>query len=100
MPEAVRELSPEARAIVLAKPAQAGDTHVAFDAARVDTAVDAQLPAGERPLAHAAVARVASTFRDAFTDGIVRVYWSSLLIALVGIAITVFLPQLPLRGKP
>jgi EmrB/QacA subfamily drug resistance transporter len=100
MPDAVHELSPAARAIVLAKPANAEDTQVAFDAARVTREVDAHVPAGERPGAHAAVARVASTFRDAFTGGIVRVYWISLVIALAGLAITVFLPQLPLRGKP
>jgi len=94
----VRDVPPAVRAAVLARPAD-GETRVAFDPARVTREVDAKLPAAELPAAHAAIARTASAYKQAFTDGIVRVYWISLVIALVGLAITLFLPSLPLRGK-
>ena len=41
--------------------------------------------------------RVGRVFKEAFTAALVNVFWISLLIAIAGLAITVFLPQLPLR---
>ena len=50
--------------------------------------------------AHAAIDGVDHAFKQAFTRSLVNVFWISLVIALIGLVVTVFLPQLPLRRAP
>lgn len=105
-----RDLPAEARA-QMAQHAKSGDgdPRVAFDVktieAKADADIDASaLPAAQRPAAkqraHASIEKVGRVFQVAFTDALVRAFWVSLAIALLGLAITAFLPALPLRAGP
>ncbi|NVB78826.1 MAG: MFS transporter [Kofleriaceae bacterium] len=85
------------------------DTRIAFDAkaiaAKADAAIDAapmpdEVKAAAKQNAHAAIAKVHGAFKQAFTRSLVNVFWISLVIAGIGLLITMFLPQLPLRAGP
>lgn len=86
-----------------------GDSQVGFDAKKAKAAADAKLDAMPMPpeakaaakqQVHASIDKLDHTFKQAFTDALIRVFWVSLAIALLGLLITVFLPQLPLRAGP
>lgn len=83
--------------------------HVAFDSAAAKANADEQIDMSPMPQAgkaaakeraHAAIDRVDHAFKDAFTNALVSVFWVSLIIAILGLLVTVFLPQLPLRRGP
>jgi hypothetical protein len=85
------------------------DTRIAFDAkaiaAKADASIDAapmpeEAKAAAKQNAHAAIARVHGAFKQAFTRSLVNVFWISLVIAAIGLLITMFLPALPLRAGP
>ncbi len=82
---------------------------VGFDAPKIKAAIDADLersplPAADkqaaRDRAHAGIDRVAQAFKRAFTDALIKVFILSLVLAGLGLLITVFLPALPLRAGP
>lgn len=86
-----------------------GGGRVAFDAAKAKASADhgidmSPMPdagkAAAKERAHAAIDGVDRAFKGAFTGSLVNVFWVSLGIALIGLLITVFLPQLPLRRGP
>ncbi|HEY5951995.1 MAG TPA: MDR family MFS transporter [Kofleriaceae bacterium] len=83
--------------------------HVAFDAATAKAKADRQIEEAPMPppakaeakrRAHLAIDRVDHAFKRAFTSALINVFWISLVIALIGLLVTVFLPQLPLRRGP
>ncbi len=109
--EATRGMPAEIKAELEQRRSEGGEgpSQVAFDAAKVKSTIDerlARLPlspaqvAEIKATAHAGVDRVAAAFKQAFTDALINVFWLSLAIALAGLLITVFLPQLPLRKGP
>jgi len=102
------QMPPTMHASMQARGGEAG-ARVAFDAAKVKANADAQIdlstmppPAKEaaKQRAHAAIDGVDHAFKQAFTRSLVNVFWISLVIALIGLVVTVFLPQLPLRRAP
>jgi EmrB/QacA subfamily drug resistance transporter len=105
MSRATRDMPPEIRARFEGK--RSVDSEQArkmFDAEAQKREVEpllANLPHAERSaarrLAHERIDRVATAFKDAFTDAIVNAFWLSFVIAMVGLVIALFLPQLPLR---
>ncbi len=56
--------------------------------------------AGAAPHGMPAAGHVDPAFARAFTGALVDVFWVSLAIAALGLAITIFLPALPLRAAP
>ena len=85
------------------------DTRVGFDAKAIEARADATIDAAAMPeaakveakrRAHAAIESVNMAFERAFTASLVNVFWILLVIAGIGLLITVFLPQLPLRAGP
>jgi EmrB/QacA subfamily drug resistance transporter len=83
--------------------------HVAFDAATAKANADRQIDMSPMPApgkatakhqAHAAIDRVDHAFKQAFTSALVNVFWISLAIALIGLLVTTFVPQLQLRRGP
>ena len=99
------QMPPQMRAVMENKK-DGGDARVAFDAkavkAKADAGIDgAAMPAAMKDAAkqnaHAAIDRVDHAFKRAFTDSLIDVFWVSLVIAILGLLVTVFLPQLPLR---
>jgi predicted MFS family arabinose efflux permease len=105
-----RDMPPDARA-QMAQHASGGegDARVAFDVKKIQAKADADIDASPMPparkdaakaQAHANIEKVGRVFKTAFTDALVRAFWVSLAIALVGLLITAFLPALPLRAGP
>ena len=103
-------MSPDLRASVMARRGADGEAatedraQVAFDAAKVEARVFAQLdelPEPERTrakeVAHDHIQRVAYAFKRTFTDAIIACFWLSMVIGIAGFLVTVFLPALPLR---
>jgi EmrB/QacA subfamily drug resistance transporter len=85
------------------------DARVAFDAASAKASADRQIDMSPMPSAgktlakqraHAAIEGVDRAFKQAFTSALVNVFWISLVIALIGLVITTFVPQLQLRRGP
>jgi MFS family permease len=109
MPVALRDAPPvltEVMARQRADHSGEGNAQVAFDAPKVKQAITASIAhlpiapeqrAAVQAQADASVDRVAATFKQAFTGAIVRVFWVSLGIALLGLLITLVLPVVPLR---
>jgi len=102
------EMPPQMRAMMEKKGGggEGADARVAFDAKAVKARADAAIDAAPMPVAaketakqnaHAAIDRVDHAFKRAFTDSLIDVFRVSLVIAILGLLITVFLPQLPLR---
>ena len=105
---ATRDMPADLRGGVMARPGAEQGTEdrsqVAFDAARVQAKIDAQLdrlPPAERDrakaAAHASVQKIAYAFKRTFTDAIIACFWLSLAIGIAGFLVTIFLPSLPLR---
>jgi EmrB/QacA subfamily drug resistance transporter len=105
-----RDMPPEARA-QMAQHAGGGegDARVAFDVKKIEAKADADIdaspmPADQKPAAkahaHETIETVGRVFKVAFTDALVRAFWVSLAIALLGLLITAFMPPLPLRAGP
>lgn len=108
--DATRDMSPDLRAGLMQRPAAADGqpaedrSQVAFDVAKVEARVDAQLdklaePARThaRDVAHGNIQKVAYAFKRTFTDAIIACFWLSLVIGIAGFFVTLFLPSLPLR---
>jgi len=105
-----RDMPADARAqMAQHQTAGEGDPRVAFDVkaieARSDKDIDeSAMPAAAKPAAkqraHDSIERVGHVFKGAFTDALVRAFWVSLAIALLGLLLTAFLPALPLRAGP
>ena len=79
-----------------------GGGRAMFDAAAIEAKIDKLLDADHAPKiaydnVHATVERMDVAFKRAFTDAIIDVFWLALVIAALGLAITLFLPALPLR---
>ena len=102
------EMPPQMRAMMEKKGGGGGEggARVAFDAKAIKAKADAGIDSSPMPdfakqqakqNAHAAIDRVDHAFKGAFTRSLINVFWVSLAIALVGLLITMFLPQLPLR---
>jgi EmrB/QacA subfamily drug resistance transporter len=79
---------------------------VAFDARAARANAERQIEMSPMPnagkviakqQAHEAIKSVDHAFKQAFTNALVSVFWVSLVIALIGLMVTTFLPQLPLR---
>ncbi|MGE0871000.1 MAG: MDR family MFS transporter [Kofleriaceae bacterium] len=105
MREVRRELPAEVQPMLDAHNHNGPGGEFMFDPAPAKQAFDRWLatqPAGDRdtlqPRLHAAADRIAQLYRQAFTDALVRVSWVSMAIALLGLVMTLALPQLPLRG--
>jgi hypothetical protein len=86
-----------------------GDARVAFDVKAIEAKADADIDASPMPAVQKVTAKVHShetietigrVFKVAFTDALVRAFWVSLAIALLGLLITAFMPSLPLRAGP
>ncbi|HUS32851.1 MAG TPA: MDR family MFS transporter [Kofleriaceae bacterium] len=102
------EMPPQMRAMMERKGGGGGEggARVAFDAkaarARADAGIDSSpMPdfakAQAKENAHVAISKVDHAFKRGFTNALINVFWVSLAIAIAGLLITVFLPQLPLR---
>jgi EmrB/QacA subfamily drug resistance transporter len=102
------EMPPQMRAMMEKKGGGGGEggARVAFDAkaikAKADQGIEmAPMPdfakAQAKENAHAAIDKVDHAFKTAFTNSLINVFWVSLVIAIVGFLITIFLPSLPLR---
>jgi hypothetical protein len=111
MGEVMRELPPAMQQRFAHGPDQGAERGGAmFNAPAIKAAIDAdidrtsKLPAAQiaeiKTQAHAAVDKVEAAFKRAFTDALLRVFMVSLAIALLAMAITLFLPALPLRKAP
>ncbi len=107
------ELPPEVQdKLRVRAPGGAGEgerPRVGFDAPKIKAAIDADLERSPVPVAdkqaareraHAGIDRVAQAFKRAFTDALLKVFILSLVLAVLGLLITVFLPALPLRAGP
>ncbi len=110
---AANELPPEVlQKLSVRAPGGGGESEsprVGFDAPRIKAAIDADLERSPlaaadkqvaRERAHAGIDRVARAFKRAFTDALIKVFILSLVLAVLGLLITVFLPALPLRPGP
>jgi EmrB/QacA subfamily drug resistance transporter len=112
MGEAIAELPPAMQDKFAHAPRGGGEERggAMFDAAAIKAAIDAdidrtsKLPPDKiaeiKAQAHAAVDKVGAAFKRAFTDALLRVFLVSLVIAVLALAITMFLPALPLRKAP
>lgn len=109
---ATRELPPELQASLAQRRQQTdeeGRAEVRFDAEAIKHSLDLEIDARPMPApareaarmrAHAGIDRMASAFKRAFTDALIKVFYLSLVIAVLGLLITIFLPSLPLRAAP
>jgi hypothetical protein len=106
-----RDMPPEARAQMAqhASGGGEGDARVAFDVKKIEAKADADIDASPMPPAQKAAAKarahgnietVGRVFKVAFTEALVKAFWVSLAIALLGLLLTAFLPALPLRAGP
>ena len=111
MSEAVADLPPAMQERFAHRQAPGGGEErggAMFDAQAIKTAIDADVDRTAPPeraaeikaQAHAAVDKVAVAFKRAFTDALLRVFMVCLAIAVLALAITLFLPSLPLRKAP
>jgi EmrB/QacA subfamily drug resistance transporter len=105
---AVRDL-PEATRAVVAPVVPAGGAaqgegaaagNVAFDVVAARERVLRQLPDGSRAAAIAALDRVGAGVRHAYTDATRRLYFVGMVLALVTLALSAGIPELPLRRGP
>jgi EmrB/QacA subfamily drug resistance transporter len=89
--------------------ADEGNARVAFDAKTAKANADRNIEMSPMPeagkaaakqRAHAAIDGVDRAFKQAFTGALINVFWISLVIALIGLLITAFVPQLTLRRGP
>lgn len=71
----------------------------AFDASTLAAQIDALEPA-EQPAARASLSRLSQAFKVAYTEAISVIYRVALVIALVGLALTLRIPDLALRRTP
>jgi EmrB/QacA subfamily drug resistance transporter len=103
-----RDMPRQARA-QMAQHGGGGDARVAFDVKAIEAKADAEIDASPMPpaqkaaakaQAHANIETVGRVFKGAFTDALVRAFWVSLAIALLGLLITALMPSLPLRAGP
>ena len=85
------------------------DPRVGFDAKKITAKIDQSIDKSpmSRPQkalakeqAHVTIVRVDRVFKGAYTAGLVDLFWISLVIAILGLSITILLPQLPLRTEP
>jgi EmrB/QacA subfamily drug resistance transporter len=86
-----------------------GATQSAFNAADIKKQADAGIDASPMPpqakiaakeRAHAAIDLVGQGLKESFTDALIAVFWTSLIIAGIGTLVTLFVPALPLRQGP
>ncbi|HSD88477.1 MAG TPA: MDR family MFS transporter [Kofleriaceae bacterium] len=107
---AANEMPPQMRAMMErgGKGGGEADARVAFNAREITAKADANIDASPMPAsgkaiakqrAHEAIGRVDHAFKQAFTSSLVNVFWISLVIALIGLVITVIMPAVPLRGR-
>lgn len=113
MSEVMSELPPAMQQRFAHGPAQGGGGErggAMFNAQAIKAGIDAdidrtsKLPPEKiteiKAAAHAAVDKVEAAFKRAFTDALLRVFMVALAIAALALAITLFLPSLPLRKAP
>jgi EmrB/QacA subfamily drug resistance transporter len=110
--ELKREMPPEAKmpaAMRAERSADEGNARVAFDAKTAKANADRNIEMSPMPeagkavakqRAHAAIDDVDHAFKQAFTGALINVFWISLAIALLGLLITTFVPELTLRRGP
>jgi EmrB/QacA subfamily drug resistance transporter len=98
---ALADVSPATRAVLAssAVASEGGGEHasVSFDRAGARAAVERSVAPAERAAALGAVDRLALAFQRAFTTAIERLYLVGLIFVAVATALTLRIPQLPLR---
>jgi EmrB/QacA subfamily drug resistance transporter len=106
-----RDMPADARAQMAQHQGEAGDgdARVAFDVKKIEAKADADIDASAmspeqkaaaKARAHERIETVGRVFKVAFTEALVKAFWVSLAIALLGLLLTAFLPALPLRAGP